>query len=290
MIRRAVAVAAAAAFASGCAKPVPPAWITPPSPPVFPETFYPAEVDYQLLGLVEGHACMEEDDLARYGTVEVTSLEPGAGHPAVVQAAKYDALTKAENADSLTSIRAKVSWDGTQQCVDVTGRAYRVTGIRSVAGASSTTGLTALVAVTSGPALPVARRAAAGQAKPGTIGSRGVLTIGIPGDRGVAFTAAWVKQFRSAAVELGAHADTAGDVIAPTVGVLGGFAVGNSYTFGAARFGYSIGDDEGPLLELGVGEDLLWAHWGLRVETAFDLPLSGSEPGFRASLGPTFRY
>ncbi len=291
MTVRALTLAAGAATLAGCAKPVPPTWITPASPPVFPDSIYPAEVDYQLLGLVEGHACMEEADLERYGAVAVPA-EPGGGHPAVVQAARYEALAKIADADSLTSIRSRVSWEGSQQCVDVTGRAYRVTAIRSVAGATPTPGLTALVTLTDRGA-PGARTAASARAgtPPGKMLSRGVVTMSVPTDsRGMAFTTGWTKQLGHVALEFGCQADTDGEIISPMAGLLGGVAYGRAYTYGAARVGYSLGDTDGPILEMALGNDLLWEHWGARVETALALPLEGDSPQFRVSAGPTFHY
>lgn len=288
---RALTLAAGAAVLAGCAKPVPPTWVTPASPPVFPDAIYPAEVDYQLLGLVEGRACMEEEELERYAA-EAVPTEAGSGHPAVVQAARYDALTKVADADSLTSIRSRVSWEGSKQCVDVTGRAYRVTAIRSVAGAAPTPGLTALVTVTAPgtPAAPTAARAVAGVA-PGKMRSRGVVTLSVPSDtRGMTFTTGWTKQFGHVGLEVGCQADTEGEIISPMAGILGGVSYGRAYTYGAARLGYSLGDSDGAILEMAVGNDLLWEHWGARVETAMALSLEGNSPQFRVSAGPTFHY
>jgi hypothetical protein len=120
----------------GCATPTSAqraAYLTPPTPALLPENGLPASSDYTLLGLVSGEACMPRRDLAGLGELPPSPAmiaEGGAGHPAVYQAAKYEALSKIENADNLTSIRVKVEQVGEQECVSVTGRAYRLTALQ----------------------------------------------------------------------------------------------------------------------------------------------------------------
>lgn len=123
---------------SGCATPGARIHTTPLSPTLEIPRVLPVMVDYELLGFVSGEACEGLDQLKASLPPSTSSIEPGTGHPVVYQAAKYNALEKAANADNLMSIRVKVTQDGRQQCVTVTGRAYRVRSVKSAEVASAT--------------------------------------------------------------------------------------------------------------------------------------------------------
>ena len=279
---------AALLTSAGCAVHNPTAYITPPSPVSIPDTFYPAEVDYELLGLVTGSACADMAQLEREGAKETRAIVPGTGHPAVYQAARYDALEKAGDADNLASVRAKVTWENGKECVEVTGRAYRVTGMRSVAGAEGGPGTALLIA-------PGPTKAAAAATKmrtsSGPLPSRGVVTIGLPSAYGgIPITLAWVKQMGAVALDFGALVNTEGAMASPTAGVLGGYTVGKTYVYGGARFGYSILELEGPFVEVAAGADMHWQRAGLRIETAALLPFEDDGVMLRLSAGPSFSF
>jgi len=90
-------------------------------------------VDYEILGSVSGQHCgdLQEYLLASGGRPNWT----GPVHPQIMEAARFDALQKLPEADSLMYVRAKVDNDGYKQCVTITGRAYRV--LRMSAGNGS---------------------------------------------------------------------------------------------------------------------------------------------------------
>ena len=143
----------------GCAAPyVKPtsSYVTPPTPLLLPENGLPAAADFTLLGLVTGEACLPRRDLAGLGEVPPSRAmieEGGAGHPVIYQAAKYDALSKIENADNLASIRVKVEPIGEQECVTVTGRAYRLKSLQVKAPILAASGAPGAVSVLPGSAL-----------------------------------------------------------------------------------------------------------------------------------------
>jgi len=274
------AALAFAAVALGCTKPVPPAWITPGSPAPGPTAFYPAEVDYQLGELVTGQACIDEELLAQLPTDG-----SGLAHPAVREAARYDALSRAPDADALLAERSVVSWKDGKECVELTGRAYRVTAMRSVAPAAEAVARPGLRMPGSllGAALPSAGGAVATKGVP----SRGFVTIGTVADA-FGVTAGWVKQFGAVGIELGALANTGGDVLAPTLGVLFGVPYSRGYTYAGVRVGYTF-TEAGPLIDATAGNDLMFGRVGLRSEAGTTVHLDNGV-AFRASIGPTFRF
>lgn len=294
MIGRALAaLALSLALGAGCAKaPIITSYVTPDSPTPLPTNLYPTEVDYQLLGLVEGNACEDLEVLEKNPIESAAPLEPGMGHPWLYQAAKYDALTKAPDADNLTSIRVKVTQEGDRQCVTLTGRAYRVTGLRSRSaggvqsgGVQSGGGATTLLLPVRGsvPGIHMAKGGAGDAMR-----SRGVLMVGPVG--GLQFTAAYTRQIAMFAVEFGARADTNLYRVGPMVGVLAGSSYGNGrfYSYGGIRSGYSLGGDSGPMFDFVGGTDVLFGAFGVRAETG--ATMNDGNVGLAFNLGPIVRF
>ncbi len=270
-----------AAVALGCTKPVPPAWITPESPSAGPTSFYPAEVEYALGELVSGQACIDEELLAQLPTDG-----SGLAHPAVREAARYDALSRAPDADALLAERSVVSWKDGKECVELTGRAYRVTAMRSVAPSaapSTSAGLAGPGLAGLGAKLPAPGGTTATKGVP----SRGFVTIGTVADA-FGVTAGWVKQFGAIGLELGAIANTEGDVLAPTLGVLFGVPYSRGYTYAGVRVGYTL-TEASPIIDATAGNDLMFGRVGLRSEAGTTVHLDNGL-SFRASIGPTFRF
>lgn len=89
---------------------------------------YPHEVDYELLGQTKAHVCASEEQIKAWrGSGPV-----GQGY--LYHAAVYQALEYISGADGLIEVRAFSQWEGANLCVTVTGRAYRVIGMRAMWG------------------------------------------------------------------------------------------------------------------------------------------------------------
>ena len=125
--------------AAGCAAPkvVHTSFQTSGSPMVAPSRVYPTHVEYELLSVARGKACVSNHSLQEDLIAGESPIEAGTGHPAVYQAAKYNALESMPEADNLTAIRAFVEQDEEQQCVTVAGRAYRIVALSSEAPSDS---------------------------------------------------------------------------------------------------------------------------------------------------------
>lgn len=119
------------ALLTGCATTSSHLYSTPASPAMQLEAAYPVAVDYTLLGLTSGKACEKLETLKKNPIPGGGAQEPGTGHPLVYQAAKYNALEKIPDADNLVSIRTRVEQTDTEQCVTVTGRAYRIASVKA---------------------------------------------------------------------------------------------------------------------------------------------------------------
>lgn len=90
---------------------------------------YPHEVDYELLGTTKAKVCASEEQLKSWrGSGPV-----GQGY--LYDTAVYQALEYVRDADGLIEVRAFSQWEGANLCVTVTGRAYRVIGMRAMWGA-----------------------------------------------------------------------------------------------------------------------------------------------------------
>jgi len=99
---------------------------TPASPLLNADSAWPLAADFKLLGQTTATACSPLAQLRLGGG----DYEPtGAGHPTLVAQARYEAIEKAKGADNLLAARVKVQVSGGRECVTVSGRAYRVTGI-----------------------------------------------------------------------------------------------------------------------------------------------------------------
>lgn len=99
---------------------------TPPSTNPTVTQLYPAVVDYEILGSASARACGELQELALVGAGRGAGITGGVAHPALYEAAKYQALEQLPGADNLMFVRMKVENEGYDQCVTVTGRGYRV--------------------------------------------------------------------------------------------------------------------------------------------------------------------
>jgi hypothetical protein len=89
------------------------------------------EADYELLALASGKACgaLESDSVKR-GASRDPALN---GPPALFEQAKYIAIGSVPNADGLAAIRSEVAENAGVVCVNLTGRAYRITKLRAAA-------------------------------------------------------------------------------------------------------------------------------------------------------------
>jgi hypothetical protein len=89
------------------------------------------EADYDLLAQASGKACASlEADAVRRGA----SSDPARnGPPALFEQAKYLAIGSVQNADGLAAIRSEVTENAGVVCVNLTGRAYRITKLRAAA-------------------------------------------------------------------------------------------------------------------------------------------------------------
>lgn len=215
------------------------------------------------------------------------------GDPIVYQAAKYNALAQLPDADNLISIRAEVVINGDEQCVTVTGRAYRITSLRSTALApapGATAAWTPLAWLSPPPGA-------------GTVGQRSHPDQGAQKGDGGAHNA--FSLLFGNGLSGWAGATLGGPVVGADFGVLGsrerysvmplaGVAAGYSFRemvrpFVALRGGVSLIDDFGPA-GMAVGGVALWrGSVGVRAEAGLVFVLDeGVEPHF--SGGPTFTF
>lgn len=95
-------------------------------------TTYPHEVEYQLLGRVNSNACVPFDSLDSFAD---TSKDRWNGkYRYVYELAKFQALSENKDADVLLYIHTKELIKNGQLCVELTGRAAKVTTVKAVVG------------------------------------------------------------------------------------------------------------------------------------------------------------
>ncbi len=105
----------------GCMPTLTTVYRTPTSVDPTPQDLPPLNVEYEILGAVTGKACGNIQDYLLTGRGSVVGLLPG-----IYEAARYKALETMPSADNLMYVRVMSENDGYDQCVTVTGRAYRV--------------------------------------------------------------------------------------------------------------------------------------------------------------------
>lgn len=88
---------------------------------------YPHEVDYELLGQAKGKACAGEVELKAW------SGSGPVGDRWLYHTARIHAVDSIDGADGLVEARAIAFYEGSNLCVVVVGRAYRITAMRAVA-------------------------------------------------------------------------------------------------------------------------------------------------------------
>ena len=135
-------------------------------------------------------------------------FEVGMGDPLLYQNARYAALSQSPDADNLTAVRVEVETTGKKQCVTLSGRAYRITAMRSVATPVAATGW----ATVGGLAEPEAtahsaavRHGSADEERP----NRLFFTLGAPG-YGVPLYLGYGRGGAHLGFEVGALAETHG--------------------------------------------------------------------------------
>lgn len=100
---------------------------TPQGVDPLPQPVSPLRVQYEVLGSATATVCHKIQDLGATGP---TGLPLGA-FPSLVDEARYAALETIPRADNLMYVRVKTESDNVQQCVTLTGRAYRVLSMGS---------------------------------------------------------------------------------------------------------------------------------------------------------------
>ena len=119
------------------------AFSTPDSPLIAPEASWPASAEFELIGPAQATACASLAELRKLSGGDYAPT--AAGHPFLVQQAKYEAIELAGNADNLLAIRTKTIVSDGRECVTVSGRAYRLQSLKLAppqggGGASATLG------------------------------------------------------------------------------------------------------------------------------------------------------
>ena len=133
MLRR-LAIAACLLASTACVSAAQKRYASPITPVTDVAQLYPAEIEYELLGPATGKACAMLRDLP----IELPQLfqkERSVGHVLLYEHAKYDALGHVPNADALLEVRGVAETHNGEECVTVTGRAYRISGLRTRAAA-----------------------------------------------------------------------------------------------------------------------------------------------------------
>lgn len=116
-------------FSSGCGAAL--TTITPKGVTLEPTGTHLHEVEYELLGQVNGEACGTADRVKE--SHQFKSPDPRAIYPQLLyEEAKFNALGTQPNADELAAVRAKAEQRGDQICVQIVGRALRMQTLRAV--------------------------------------------------------------------------------------------------------------------------------------------------------------
>jgi hypothetical protein len=122
---------AALAFPSGCGTLH--QFATQPSKPLETSPMYPHEAVYELLAIGQGKACRSKEELKRLaawaGRPSTDEVAAGSGY--LYEEAKYLAIESVPTADNLLFPRTRAEINDDDICVYVTGRAYRLTSLRS---------------------------------------------------------------------------------------------------------------------------------------------------------------
>lgn len=277
-------------------------WQTPASPLVTPSSVYPTNVEYEILGTVQGRACLANDTLAANPVTVATvdPLEPGAGHPMVYQAAKYAALESMPEADNLIAIRAQVDQDEAQQCTTIEGRAYRITALSATlpsGGAgphrdgAQLFGAAPDSASSFGATGTSARRNQASRGHSDSQASQVAVLLGPTIlDDGLLVGANWRYRKQVVGFELAAFTNLGDGTLTPTVGLVVGLPPTNRVSpYLAARAGYAVGWAS-PVLGAATGTDIsLVSGLGIRLELAGSGFLD-TDIGLALVGGPTFAW
>jgi hypothetical protein len=98
--------------------------------------FHPHAAKYELLEQASAQKCASVVQLHEWG--DARSPDPRAIGPGILfEGAKFDAIHKIAGADGLVGLRARVDFQGDNECVTVEGHAYRITAIEATPGATT---------------------------------------------------------------------------------------------------------------------------------------------------------